>query len=301
MSGTVLFLGGILNIADPFIGLTIYMWLMILILFFAGCVWLLFRFGVWSKYKTLWGLYYAFKAESNAAFIFNLQLVAELYSEAQAKCIFNYAKYEYEGFSKHWYIAWFERRVFNYATVFLDDLDPLMALVYKYGHRNMDVEIAKKLQNYKDWESNPSVTIGGISTDIILDADRWTVPTSYQHKAIEAYCELWNEAHPDDQIHSYSKFQKYIASGKISLTESIGCITPEVTIPWTRIDASFPIDVEDNEQAGARRQQAEDEAIADSMKINQYIPHILVGGFIFALVIVGLRFLSIMFAAPKPI
>ena len=295
---TVLFLGGLLNIVDPFIGLTLYMWLWIILSFFSICAWLAFRYGVWEKYKVLWGLYYAFKAQSNAVFIFSMSLAAELLSEAQAKCIFDYSKYEYEGFSSNKLIAWFERKVFNYATVFIDDLDPLTALIYKYGKRNMDVEIAKKMQNY-DWEESPSVSIGGTNTDIILDADNWTIKNSHQHKAIVAFCEQWNESNDTDQIHTYSRFQKYILNGKIGQCEALARIKPTVTIPWIRIDSAFPIDIEDNEQAGARRQHAEDEMNNDKNFFNKYIPHILIGGIIFAAIILAARFAAFAMAAPK--
>ena len=67
MAGTTLFLGGIFNVVDPFIFVQIYIWLWVLITFISICMWVLFRYGVWEKYKVLWGLYYAFKAESNAA------------------------------------------------------------------------------------------------------------------------------------------------------------------------------------------------------------------------------------------
>jgi len=297
MAGTTLFLGGIFNVVDPFIFVQIYIWLWVLITFIAICMWVLFRYGVWEKYKVLWGLYYAFKAESNAAFIFNLALKAELFSEAQAKCIFNYASYKYEGFSKAWWglQGWVERRIFNYATVYLDDLDPLKALVYKFGKRNMDVEIAKQMQA-GEWEESPSVSIGGSDTDIILDADRWTVRGSPQNKAIVAYCEAWNDTYPEDQIHSFMKFQKYLLNGKIdqASTPSLACIHPQVLVSWTRIDETFPIDIEDNEQGGARRQQAADEENADANQFNKWIPTVLLGGLAFAFIIVVIRFIAFL-------
>ena len=281
-----------MNISDPFIGLTLYMWLWIFLSFFTICVWLTFRYGVWSKYEVLWGLYYAYKAQSKAAFIFNLDLKAELFSESQAKCIFDYASYKYTGFSTAFFglQGKVESLLFNYATIFLDDLDPLTAVVYKFGHRNMDVEIAKKLQNYEWDDRSSSISIGGTDTDIVLDSNRWTVKNSPQHKAIVNYCEIHNDGNPNDQIHSYMKFQRYLNEGKIAATGALAVIEPQTIVPWVRIDSAFPIDVEDNEQAGARRQHAEDEMNADANQFNKYIPHVLGFGVLFAFVIVGIRF-----------
>jgi hypothetical protein len=242
----------------------------------------------------MWGLFYAFKAESKAAFVFNAELKAELLSEAQAKCIFDYASYKYEGFSTDLFglVAWFQRLVFNYATVYLDNLDAGTALIYKFGHRNMDVEIAKKLQN-GEWDDTPSSVITcGIDTDIILDSDRWSVKSSQQHKAIVNYCEIHNEGNPLDQVHSYMKFQRLVTEGKIALEDTLSCVKSSVMVPWVRIDSAFPIDVEDNEQAGARRQQAEDETNAEANQFNKYIPHVLGFGILFVFAIVGIRFAS---------
>jgi hypothetical protein len=86
------------------------------------------------------------------------------------------------------------------------------------------------------------------------------------------------------------KFQRYLNLGKIALTGTLSIIKPKTIIPWVRIDSAFPIDVEDNEQAGARRQHAEDETNADANQFNKYIPHVLGFGVLFAFVIVGIRF-----------
>lgn len=300
MGNTILLFGGLFNITDPFFGLQIYIWLWIFLTFCAICLWLVFRYGVWEKYKPLWGIWYAFKASSYAACVFDAKLNAEILSEAASKCIFNYAENVYEGFSDNRVVAWFERRVFNYASVYLDEkeLPWAHAVLYKFAKRNLDVEIAKKLQNY-EWDAKPPVNVCGTGMDLILDADRWTIPNSPQHRQIEAYCEIWNEGNTDDQIHSYSKFARYIEEGKITDCPSLSHVTPSIVIPWTRIDDSFPIDIEDNEQAGARRQNAEDEANAEDNQYNKYIPTILAGGFgafIFILIARGVM----IFMAAKP-
>lgn len=293
---TVLFLGGLLNIVDPFIGLQLYIWAWILIIFLSIGFWIAFRYGVWEKYKALWGLYYAFKASSKAAFIFNRELVAELWSEAKATCIFDYASFRYTGFQDYPLMeggkmrAWIERHLFNYASVYLPHLDPATAIVYKLGRRNMDVEIATHMQG-GEWEDSPSsVSLGGTDTDIILDSDSWTVDGSRQHREIVEYCEIHNEANPNDQIHSYMKFQKYLSEGKITPSENyLQHVKPTMIVPWSRIDAVFPTSIKDNEEDGARRQQAKDDDEAAKNEFSKYIPYVLGGGFIFAVVIVVAR------------
>lgn len=303
---TVLFLGGIFNIVDPFLGVQIYIWMWLIILMLSVGFWLAFRYGVWEKYRAMWGLYLAYKAMSKAAFIFNLELVLELWSEARAKCIFDYSKIRYTGFEEYPWSqggplrSWIERRIFNYATVYLPDLDPLLAILYKFGKRNMDVEIATHEQN-GEWDDSPSsVSVSGIDTDIILDADSWTVETSRQHKEIERFCEMHNQANPKNQIHTYLKFQRLLLDGTIKPEGSyLQNIKPMVVIPWSRIDAVFPIYVKDNEEGGARRQQAKDEDEADKNEFSRFIPYVLGGGFIFAFAILMAR-MAMIFFTHKP-
>ena len=304
---TVLFLGGILNIVDPFIGLQLYIWLWILILFFTIGLWIAFRYGVWEKYRAMWGIYYAYKAVSKAAFIFNLELVLELWSEARAKCIFDYSKIRYTGFDGYSWSeggplrSWIEKRIFNYATVYLPDLDPMLAILYRFGNRNMDVEIATALQN-GEWDNAPSsVGTCGIDADIILDADSWTVAGSRQHKEIEIFCEMHNSANKTDQIHSYMKFQRLLLENTIRPGGAyLQNIKPMVIVPWSRIDAVFPIFVKDNEEGGARRQQAKDEDEADKNEFSKYIPYVLGGGFLFALGVLAARMAMIFFTHKPP-
>ena len=259
----IVFLGGLLNFTDPIFHLQVYIWLWVMGLIGAVVLFFVLRHFGWMPYKPLHGLYYAAKAGSGAAFTFGTQLYMELLSEAEAKCIFNYGKWSYELPPSR--MPGFVRRLFfNYASAFLDDLPPGKALAYKFGGVNLDVKIAKHLQN-GEWEEAPSVTIGGTPTDLILDADQWTIRDSPQHKAIEEAALKWNEAHPEDQVHSFMKFQRLVREEKI---EPPPGVKMETVIPWTRIDTSFPVEHQDNEYAGYRRTLAEEmgEAKANEMK-----------------------------------
>ena len=280
MSNEVLYLGGIFNYTDPLFGFQLYIWSWLALIFLSVIAWLAWRYGQWEPFKPLWGLYHAFKASSNAAFIFNMALICELWSERQAKCIFDYSKWTYEG------IAAWQKPFFNYATAFLPDLDFAHALLYKYGGRNMDVEIARKMQN-NEWEEASSVNAGGIHTDMILDADSWSVRASPQHKIVEKFCETHNQANESDQIHSYPKFQRLLSERVITAPEGI---KPFVTIPWVRIDSTFPIDVGDNTTLGAVRQAAIEMENEDATSLSKYYFPILGGGFGFALLLLAMRF-----------
>lgn len=280
MGDAVLYMGGVLNFVDPLFGWQLYIWGWLAILFLIAVIWLGFRYGSWEKYKPVWGIFYAFKAESQAAFIFNAGLVCEMLSERQAKCIFDYSKWKYEGVGR------IKSIIFNYATVFLPDLPLAKAILYKYGGRNLDVEIAKKMQNY-EWEKYSSVTVGGIHTDIILDSDNWTIPESPQHQLIEKQCELHNDINPTDQIHAYSKYQRYLIEGLLQCPEGVKKF---ITIPWTRIDAAFPINVGNNETSGATRQYARELEESEGNPLVRYYLPILFGGMGFAALILILRF-----------
>lgn len=287
MSNEVLFLGGIFNYVDPFFGVQIYLWAFLAIVVLGVVAWIAWRYGMWEPYKPVWGLYYAFKAVSQAAFIFNSGLVAELLSERDAKCIFDYANWKYTGIGR------IQKWLFNYATVFLPDLPLAKAILYKYGGRNLDVEIAKKMQNY-EWEKYSSVTLGGIHTDMILDADNWSVRDTPQHKIIESECEKWNDANPDDQIHAYSKYMRYTTDGDVPRLAQAEGVKYRVLIPWSRIDSAFPTDGGDNEDAGAVRQFAREMEEQDNNNLSKYYIPVLAGGVGIILMLLATRIVGML-------
>lgn len=289
MANEVLFIGGLLNFVDPLFGWQLYIWGWVVFLVFAVISYLLWRYVVWTNYKPMWGHYDSYKAISGSAFIFNLSLVCELLSERAAKCIFDYSKWIYEDDNPIPVIGRIRGLLFNYAIVFLPELTYAQAVLYKLGRRNMDVEIAKRLQN-NEWESSPSVNIDGIPTDMILDAGRWTVPDSPEHKTIVSFCESWNETNPNDQIHSYSKFQRYLLEKRINPPPE--GINPAVLIPWIRIDSTFPINQGDTTTLGAVRQLAFDMETEEANQFSRYYMPVLFGSFGFAVLLLVIRVLS---------
>jgi hypothetical protein len=284
---SVLFLGGFFNTQILGIQLYYFIWLGILIL--AGALWLIWYYGQWKPFAPLHGLYFAYKAGSNVAFIFDATLVGEMVSESMAKCIFDYSKWDYEISGGGRFAKYF----FYYPTAFLDDIDFLHGIVYKYGGVNKDVEIARKLQN-GEWERSPSAVCGGVPLDIVIDTDNWTLRNSPQHKAIERVAMLWNEANPNDQIHSYSKFQKKLIAGQITCPE----LKTDHMVSWTRVDAGFPMDLEESDWAGKRRQMAEIEYNQDQMSKNKMALYVLIAGVGLAVLVVAVRLVT-FFAARR--
>jgi hypothetical protein len=263
-----LFAGGIFNNVDPVIGLPLYVWEWIFNLIVIGIMWVTLWWVWWKPYTPLHGLYYAWKDSTAAAFIADKNLIAELVAERQAKCIFDYSKEEYDldiPYAEVPIIGKITTKLytwsFYYPTRYLKNLTPFDALRYKIGGVNKDVEIAITLQN-GEWDRFPSVICGGVPIDIIIDTDNWTIPNSRQHLAIEKSAREWNKNHKDDQVHSYTKYQRYLIEGDKN-GEKIEC-PPEIKmnflVPWTRIDIGFPMDLEENDWAGKRRQMAADKA-----------------------------------------
>jgi hypothetical protein len=102
----------------------------------------------------------------------------------------------------------------------------------------------------------------------------------------------WNDANPNDQIHAYPKFQKYLIEGKIDCPPGI---IKGITVSWTRIDQAFPINVANSEAAGPVREMAIEMENEEAMEFRKYYFYILGGGLGFAVLIVVLRFLSMKF------
>ena len=282
-----LFLGGIFNYGDPLFNQPVYLWGFLFGTIITVLCWITWRYVIWARYTPVHGIYYAFKAHSQAAFIFNKGLISELLSERHAKCIFDYSKWSYEGLSK------IQAFLFNYTSVFLD-IDLAHALIYKFGGKNMDVQIAKKLQG-NIWESESSITTGGIHCDMILDIEDWSVPESPQHAIVESIATQWNEANPNDQVHAYPLFQKMLLPSKdggVHRPPKLNCppgLCATAIIPWVRIDAAFPIVVANNEAAGAIRELAKELEDADAQEFSKYYFPILGGCFGFAILLLLIR------------
>jgi hypothetical protein len=275
---TALFLGGIFNIVDPVIGWQLYIWSWIALVVFAIFAWIGWYFGGWKPYKPFHGIWYAYKAGSNAAIIGDSALICEMISERVAKCIFDYSReeYEYDNILEKWFGY--------YPTAYLKNITPLHALVYKFGGVNKDVEIARHLQN-GEWERYPSVETCGVDVEIIIDTDNWTIRDSRQHKAIEREARAWNKNNPTDQVHTYAKFQRKLLAGDIICPE----VKKEFLVDWTRINRGFTTNMEASEYVGKTIQMSEMEYNADTVFKNQIAMYILFAGLGLAALLIVVR------------
>lgn len=271
-------MGGIFNITDPVFMQPLYIWAFVIVIILIGLSWAEWYYRGWKPYEPLHGLYYAMKNFSTVAFIFDGNLVGEMVAERDAKCIFNYADDEYEievpdiPFVRP-ILIWAYTKIFYYPTKYLD-IPPTKALIYKLGGVNKDVEIARLLEG-GDWERSAAVVCTGVPVDIIIDTNYWTIKNSKQHRAIVNAARQWNEINPTDQIHSYKKFQNYIIAGYIKCPEELKV---ESIVPWQRIDAAFPLDLDENEWAGKKRQMAADMDNEDGINLNKFAIFLLLGG-----------------------
>jgi len=135
-------------------------------------------------------------------------------------------------------LPWLVSTLFFYPTHYLKDISWQDAVKYKIGGINYDCKIAQILQG-GEWDRYPVVICGGISVEIIYDIDQWCKKNSPQNKAIKKFTKQWNLDNPTDQIHTFSKLQKYHDAGFIKY-EDIPEISFEYIVPWVRIDTGFP-------------------------------------------------------------
>jgi len=286
---TTLFLGGLFNVVDPVTGfMTLYMWSWIILTIFILVTQAGMYYRGWKPLEPLHGLYYARKNQSTVAFTFNALLVGDLVAERDAKCIFNYADgghgedYEID-IPDHKLLdlfpmfkkiqIWWNTKFFYYPTKYLD-IPPTKAIIGRISHVNKDVEIARKLEGGK-WDRSASVVCAGVPVDIVVDMDDWTIRKSPQHKAIVKSARDWNQLNPTDQIHSYQKYQDYLLQNKIVCPQGVN---PSALIPWQRIDAAFPLDLDENEWAGKKWQKSKDDEDSEAGNLNRLAMWVFIGG-----------------------
>lgn len=247
-----LFLGGIFNITDPLFGFQLYIWSWLGLVVLGVVAAILLHFLGWKPLKPLHGLYYEWKNGGNAAFTFDADLRGELVSEREAKCIFDYSKWDYELPTDRIPVigGLYRKFFFYYPTAFIS-IDPVHIFLWKFGGVNKDVEIARTLQN-GEWERTPSVITGGVPVDIIIDSANMSIRTHKNHAAVERCAMAWNELNPDDQIHSYTRFVQYLIERKISCPE----IKPYAYATWTRVERALPTEFRPNELAGKKMDMA---------------------------------------------
>jgi hypothetical protein len=194
-------------------------------------------------------------------------------------------------------LPWLASQLFWYPTHYLKDIGWQEALSFKFGGVNFDCKIAQLLQG-GEWEQYPVVNCGGIPVEIFYDLDRWCkakgLQKSKQHVAIKRFCKTWNVTYPDDQIHTYAKFQKYHNLGKIK-DEDVPEVTFNQTVSWVRIDSGFPY-YPKSDYAGKQRQMAKLQAGKKDTQNSKLQWYLIIAGVVVLVVILliraGLKFME---------
>lgn len=194
-------------------------------------------------------------------------------------------------------LPWLVSTLFFYPTHYLKDITWNDAIMYKIGGINYDCKIAQILQG-GEWDRYPVVNCGGIPVEIIYDTDQWCKKNSSQNKAIKRFAKQWNTDHPTDQIHTFSKLQRYHDLGLVKDTD-IPEISFEYIVPWVRIDSGFPY-YPKSDYDGKLRQMAKLKQNEKENLSNKYIIYIIVAGAICLLGILVIRGIVKWMSLPKP-
>lgn len=192
-------------------------------------------------------------------------------------------------------LPWLVSTFFFYPTHYLKDITWNDAIMYKIGGINYDCKIAQILQG-GEWDRYPVVICGGIPVEMIYDTDQWCKKNSPQNKAIKKFAKQWNLDRPTDQIHTFSKLQKYHDLGLIK-DEDIPGVSFEYAVPWVRIDSGFPY-YPKSDYEGKLRQMAQLKKNEKEQIANKYIWWIIIAGVISLLGILAIRVISKWMSMP---
>ena len=302
-----LFLNGALNGADPWLGWPTYLWILILWwIILLPVVWFLLKRIIWDPFVRFHGLHFAKKNDSAACLITDETGDTHIVAEHIAKCIFSYGEDDYEievpdflsGISRDGLtgailqrtvdsiVPWVYGKIFWYPTKYLKDIDWQQALLYKIGHVNYDCKIAQFLQG-GEWDQYPVVNAGGISVEWIFDSDHWCERKSWQHKAIVPSARAHNKANPDNQVHTYTKYQRLLTEGVIECPPEI---RKDYLVPWVRIDLGFPFNLRNVDWGGKLRQMAKTKENKRTATMDKYMLLLIAGG-------VGMFFVELIIRA----
>jgi len=158
----------------------------------------------------------------------------------------------------------------------LADIDINLKLVSEARAKvifNESIEDAKAGE--KEWKNITSGQLGTTGTDIILDLGKWTNIGTTERYAIEEATDNWNLNNPEDQIHSFYKFQKYCMENKIEVD-----IPTLMAIDWIRIESAFPKKRNKAAYSGYIRQLAEKLDKEEKSKLDGMALWIIVGSVI---------------------
>jgi hypothetical protein len=167
-----------------------------------------------------------------------------------------------------WYANWG-----RYDAAMISDINLNLRLVSeKYAKLIFNESVKEAKEGEIDWKEITSGQIGIVGTDIIIDIGKWTNINSEDRYIIQESADKWNIDNPNDQIHSFYKFMKYIEDGKIIVD-----IKTKETVDWIRIESAFPKTRKTAAYAGYVRQLAEKMDKEEGSKFDSYAIYILIG------------------------
>jgi hypothetical protein len=242
-------LSGIFN--NTFLGIPYWGYLagaiILLIIFAELLLWWFYK----KPFEPLWGLYDAMWDGVNAVFIGNESNHFDLVAENRAKLIHPHSEY------LQLYDQFFEER-YPRPSKLIPNIEKIKrtSRIGKllFGH-NYDMTVARTLE--LGITDVPIVAAGGTPLEIVYDLDNWTsLNHPEKYKEIYRLVEMYNESHPEDEIFSYEKFCRYCNNGNIDYRNT--SLRPKYTVPWNRIKAMFPHDIDNALFEGTNRQRAAD-------------------------------------------
>lgn len=137
-----------------------------------------------------------------------------------------------------------------------------------------------------DWKEITSGQIGVVGTDIIVDIGKWTGNNNEDRYIIEEAVDKWNIDNPNDQIHSFFKFMKYVDEGMIKVD-----IKTTYLVDWVRIESAFPKMRKKAAYAGYVRQLAEKFDKDDKTKFDTMAIYLLIGSCVISALMIAGKFL----------
>ena len=139
--------------------------------------------------------------------------------------------------------------IFKLGASFVFDDNMLFDFITDRSSKVIFNETFKQAQEAENDNTRaPAATIGKVHTDFIFDPDKWTYPTSYQHKIIEDIAERWNSVYPDDQVRTLVKFSRYMHEGRFDehFSTELSHLKQQYIVPWARIRMMY----KDREESG---------------------------------------------------
>jgi len=242
------FLAGVFN--QTLLGIPAYIYVMGILIVLGIIIEIAMQFMYWKPFEMMWGIYDAYWNKSNAVFVGDIRNRYQLIDERRAKLIDYHSEYIklYDDFFEHWIRPQFDSTL---------KLQVMWAKLWRYKMgRSYDMEVAKMLE--PGIPEKGVVNAGGIEIDLIFDFDSRTYLDSPQRREVIRAKDMWNELHPEDEIFSQYKFQKYLREGKLNGIVDLSIVHPTVTIPWTRIKAAFPVAESKADYSGYEMQRAKD-------------------------------------------